>query len=242
MRYFKVLGVGLLAMFGVLAFAITATSSAATVTLPDVHVLSSGTYPAHLSFSDNKPTVSKLSNELGGELKGTGLLLLFLIFGLSSLGSFEVLFLKVLEPKTGDSCITTGDHSGEVLLKGSFHIVPTTTAGAPAILYLFAPFKITCGPKSFKVEGSSLSNIVFKSGSTEAEDLTELCGESTGNGAGKATVREYINDNGTKVVAVLTSELGLGAGESAEEVTGQVCPEALKTSSGLVNTFQILQR
>jgi hypothetical protein len=241
MRYFKVLGVGLLAMFGVMAFAITATSSAATVTLPDVHVLSTGTYPAHLSFSDNKPTASKLSNELGGELKGTGLLLLFLIFGLSSLGSFEVLFLKVLEPKTGDSCITTGDHSGEVLLKGTFHIVPTTTAGAPAILYLFAPFKITCGPKTFKVSGSSLSPITFP-GSSESEGLTELCGTSKGNGAGKAEVTEFINDNGTKVVAVLTSELGLGEGESAEEVGEEVCPEALKTSSGLVNTFQVLQR
>jgi hypothetical protein len=153
-----------------------------------------------------------------------------------------VLFLKVLEPKTGDSCITTGDHSGEVLLKGSFHIVPTTTAGAPAILYLFAAFKLTCGPKTFKVSGAILTPIVFKSGSTESEDLTELCVVSTGNGAGKATATEYINDNGTKVDARLTTELGIGESESVIEVTGEICPEALRTSSGLINTFQILQR
>jgi hypothetical protein len=59
---------------------------------------------------------------------------------------------------------------------------------------------------------------------------------------GKASVTEYINDNGTKVKATLTSELGLGEGESAEEIGEEVCPEALKTSSGLVNTFQVLQR
>jgi hypothetical protein len=241
MRHFKVLGVGLLAMFGVMAFAITATSSAAAVTLPDAHVLSTGTYPLHLDFSDNKPTASQLSNELGGELKGTGLLLLFLIFGLSSLGSFEVLFLKVLEPKTGDLCFTGSDATGEVLLKGSFHIVPLTPTGEPAVLYLFAAFKITCGPKTFKVSGSTLSPIVFKAGSTEGEDLTELCGEIKGK-EGKAKVTEYINDNGTKLKATLTSELGLGEGESAENVEEEVCPEALKTSSGLVNTFQILQR
>jgi hypothetical protein len=242
MRHFKVLGIGLLAMFGVLAFAITTTSSAATVTLPDVHVLSTGTYPLHLSFSDNKPTATKLSNELGGELEGTGLLLLFLIFGLSSLGSFEVLFLKVLEPKTGNSCITSGDKSGEVLIKGSFHVVPTEPRGEPAVLYLYAPFKLTCGPKTFKVSGSVLTPARFKSGSTELEGLTEACGVSEGNGSGVAKVREYINDNGTKVVAVITSELGEGEGESALEVEGEVCPEALKTSSGLVNTFQVLQR
>src|ERR1700685_179424 len=98
MRYFKVLGVGLLAVFGVMAFAITAMSSAATVTLPDAHLGAGESYPLHLQFSDNKPTASKLSNAAGGKLEGTGLLLLFLLTGLSSLGSFEVLFLDVLNP------------------------------------------------------------------------------------------------------------------------------------------------
>jgi hypothetical protein len=236
MRYFKVLGVGLLAVFGVMAFAITATSSAATVTLPDVHVLSGESYPLHLNFSDNKPTASQLSNATGGKLQGTGLLLLFLTFGLSSLGSFEVLFLDVLNPKGGASCITAGDKSGEVLLKGSFHIVPTTTSGTPAILYLFAKFTITCGALKAHVEGSALSPITFP-GSSESESLTSLCGKSEGNGKGVANVREYINDNGTKVVAVLTSELGSGEGESAEEVVGEVCPEALEGKM-----FQVLQR
>jgi hypothetical protein len=235
MRYLKVLGAGVLAVFGVMAFVITATSSAAAVALPDVHVLSCESYPLHLNFSDNKPTVTKLSNEAGGKLFGTGLLLLFLIFGLSSLGSFEVLFLKVLEPKTGNSCSTTGDSAGEVLLKGSFHIVPTAPTGSTAILYLFAPFKITCGTVKNSVEGETLSPITEEG--TEGTDLTKLCGTSTGNGAGKPTVTEYINDNGTKVKVALTSDIGGLEGESAEEVTGEVCPEALGGKM-----FQILQR
>jgi hypothetical protein len=236
MRYLKVLGVGLLATLGVMAFTITATSSAATVTLPDVHVLSGESYPLHLQFSDNKGTLSKLSNAKGGKLEGSGLLLLFLTFGLSSLGSFEVLFLAVKEPKEAVSCITSGDHSGEVLLKGSFHIVPTSATGTPAILYLFKQFSITCGAKLFEVEGSSLSPITFP-GSSETESLTQLCGKSEGNGKGVASVTEYINDNGTKVKAVLTTELGSGPGQSAEEVTGEVCPEALEGKM-----FQVLQR
>jgi hypothetical protein len=235
MRYLKVLGAGVLAVFGVMAFVITATSSAAAVALPDVHVLSGESYPLHLNFSDNKPTVTKLSNEAGGKLAGTGLLLLFLTFGLSSLGSFEVLFLKVLEPKTGNSCSTTGDSAGEVLLKGSFHIVPTKTTGATAVLYLFAPFKITCGTVKDSVEGSTLSPITEKG--TEGTNLTELCGTSTGNGKGTPTVTEYINDNGTKVKVALTSDIGGLEGESAEEITGEVCPEALGGKM-----FQLLQR
>jgi hypothetical protein len=237
MRYRKILGVGLLAMFEVLTLTITATSSATSVALPDIHVLAGESYPLQLIFSDNKPTATTLSNSAGGKLEGTGLLLLFLVMGLSSLGSFEVLFLKVLNPKSNDTCITTGDKSGEVLLKGTFHIVPTTTSGAPAVLYLFAPFKISCGPLKASVEGSLLTPIKFPS-SSESEDLTELSVKSEGNGSGVADVREYINGNGTKVKAVLTSELGSGEAESAEEVTGEVssevCPEG--------GMFQVLQR
>jgi hypothetical protein len=236
MRYFRVLSVGLLAMFGVLAFAITVTSSAATVALPDIHVLSGESYPLHLNFSDNKPTSTKLTNMGGGKLEGTGLLLLVLIFGLSSLGSFEVLFLKVINPKGGASCITTGDKSGEILLKGSFHIVPTTATGTPAVLYLFAKFTITCGALKAHVEGSTLS-LGNAEGTSESEAGTEVCGSITGNGSGVPTTREYINDNGTKVLATLTSELGAGEGESALEVTGEVCAEALEGKM-----FQVLQR
>jgi hypothetical protein len=241
MRHLKVLGVGVLAMFGLMAFAITAASSA-EVTLPDVHLLSTETYPLHLNFSDNKPTATKLSNAKGGKLEGTGLLLLFLTFGLSSLGSFEVLFLKVFEPKSKVLCNSVGDPtgSGEVLLKGSFHIVPTTANGEPlAILFLFAPFKIECeaGAKKFSVKGEALSSIKFKANPTEAESLTELCGVSTGNGAGKPTLTEYINDAGAKVKVQLLSELGSGEGESAEEVGGEVCPEALGGKM-----FQVLNR
>src|ERR1700683_4701036 len=169
MRSFKVLGAGLVAVLGVLAFAITAASSAATVALPDVHVLSGESYPLHLQFSDNKPTASKLSNAKGGKLEGTGLLLLFLVTGLSSLGSFTLALLDVLNPKSNDSCITTGDKSGEVLIKGTFHIVPTTASGAPAILYLFAPFTLTCGPLKANFEGSLLSRVVVKGGGREGE-------------------------------------------------------------------------
>jgi hypothetical protein len=238
MRLLKVLSVGLLAMFSLQAFAITATSSAIVI-LPDTHVLSTETYPLHLSFSDNKPTAIKITNHLGGKLEATGLLLLSLTFGLSTPGSFEALFLKVLEPKANALCNTAGDPAGEVLLKGSFHVVPTTATGALAVLHLFAPFKIECqaGLKKFNVKGATLSSIVFKTGSTESESLTEGCGEVTGNGTGIPTLREYINDEGTKVKVQLLTDLGVGEGESALEVGGEVCSEALGGKM-----FQILQR
>jgi hypothetical protein len=239
MRYLKLLGVGLLAMFGVMACAITATSSAVVI-LPDTHVLSAETYPLRLSFSDNKPTAMKISNSKGAKLEGTGLLLLSTTLGLAMPGSFEVSFLKVLEPKSKVLCNSVGDPtgSGEVLVKGSFHIVPTTATGALAVLHLFAPFKIECeaGAKKFSIKGETLSEIKFP-GSSESESLTQGCGEITGNGAGVPTLKEYINDEGTKVKVQLLSELGSGEGETALEVAGEVCSEALGGKM-----FQVLQR
>jgi hypothetical protein len=241
MRYLTVLGVGLLAMFGGMAFAIT-PASYAVVALPDTHVLSAETYPLRLSFSDNKPTAIKLSNAKGGKLEGTGLLLFSTTFGLAMPGSFEVSFLKVLEPKSIALCNSVGDPtgSGEVLVKGSLHIVPTTATGTPlAALELFAPFKIECeaGAKKFSIKGETLAEIKFKAGSTESESLTEGCVVATGNGAGKPNLSEYINDEDTKVKVQLLSELGSGEGESALEVRGEVCPEALGGKM-----FQVLQR
>jgi hypothetical protein len=240
MRYLTVLGVGLLAMFGGMAFAITPASYAA-VALPDTHVLSTETYPLRLSFSDNKPTGIKISNKKGGKLEGTGLLLFSTTFGLAMPGSFEVSFLKILEPKAKALCNSVGapTGSGEVLVKGSLHIVPTTATGTPlAVLDLFAPFKIECeaGLKKFSIKGDTLSEIKFP-GSSESESLTQGCVEAKGNGAGVPTLKEYINDEGTKVKVQLLSELGSGEGETALEVVGEVCPEALGGKM-----FQVLQR
>jgi hypothetical protein len=236
MKHVRVLGVGLMMMLGVLAFAVTASSSA-TIVLPDLHVLSAESYPLYLSFPDNKSTPMKLISAFGGKLIGTGVLLLFLTFELSSLGSFEVLFLKVTEPKENRTCNTGGDKEGEVLIKGSFHIVPTAATGTPAILYEFRESSLECGKgiKSVKIKGDSLSPVNL--GTTkESEDYTSLGTEFEGNGKGKPSLTEYISDSGTKVKVKLESEFGTGFAESAEEVGEEVCPETEK------KMFSILDR
>jgi hypothetical protein len=234
MRYLKLLSVGVMAVFAVFAFAVTASSSA--LVLPDIHVLSGETYPLHLNFSDNKTTHSNLNDTAGNKLEGTGLLLLFLTFELSSLGSFEALFLKVINKK-GASCNSEGDPSGEVLIKGSFHIVPLNTSKEDAILYLFKELTIECnaGKEKVFVKGSLLSPINFK-GVAETSDFTELCGSALGDNKGKNTVTKYLEDAGNSAEAKIEANFGTGFHQGAEEVP-EICPEALGGKM-----FQVLNR
>jgi hypothetical protein len=235
MRHLKILGMTLIAMF---ALGIMATSASAEQVLPDIHALATIEYPLHLQFNDNGTTPSKLTDVAGNELSGKGLLLLFLLKELSALGEFEVLFLHVekLVKGVGTPCKKAGEKAtGEVLITGTFHIVPLNTLHEDGVLYLFNELEIECGLAKVKVRGAVISTVNYKT-VKESEDFTELCGKLEGNGAGKNKLTEYLNDNGTKVKAILEAEFGNGFKQAAEEV-GEICPVTL--NKGM---FSVLQR
>jgi hypothetical protein len=225
MRYLKVLTVALVAM---LAYGIVATSAFA---LPDISLLPGEKYPLHLNLEDNGKTVTRFVDTAGNELSGAGLKLLFLINELTSLGTFEALFLNVKRLPQKESCNTEGNKIGEELVKGTFRVTwLTLTPLTNGILFLFKELKIKCPALTVRIRGSFISSLKEpKAG----EEVTELCGKLEGNGKGKNNLQEFENDKGEKVKAILEDNFGTGFLQLAVEVTGEstgneVCAKALE--------------
>jgi hypothetical protein len=220
------LGVTLLATF-ILSLMVT---SASALTLPDIHAL---TYPLHLSFADNGNTPGKFIDTAGNKWESKGFLLLLEIGELTSLGTYGMLFLNLQNPTTKETCKTAGDAAGEVLIHGTFHIVPLNTSKEDGILFLFKEFKITCGTEIVKVRGAVISTVNFE-GKSESEEFTQLCGKLTGDGKGHNNITEYLNDGGTKTKGLLEDERGLGFNPLAVEIGEEFCMKALNSGMFLI--------
>jgi hypothetical protein len=153
-----------------------------------------------------------LSSSEGSQLTGVGLLLLLQTASLTSLGTFEALFLDV--SKSSESCHSVGDETGSVLMHGTFHIVYTALSPLGiGILYLLSPLTMKCGGVELKVKGSMLSSIV----ATGEGELTSMLGVLKGNGKGKPSLTTYYNSEGTAVKAKLEANFGIGFVETSEE-------------------------
>lgn len=218
MRHLKILGVALVAMF---ALGITATSAFA---LPDISIALGGAYPIHLQFGDNGKTKSLLETITGAALHGEGLLLLLLTKELSSLGTYEALFLNVIGPlpKT-TNCNTEGDKKGEVLTTGTFHVVYIKlTPLTLGIAFLTAPVTIKCEKTTTKVEGCALSTLEAAEG-----ELTKVSGELKGE-KGKNNLTKYFNSEGKEVECKLLSNFGTGNQQSDEVVAEPIPLEVLE--------------
>ncbi len=225
MRYLKVLGVALVAMF---ALGITAISASA---LPDLSVTLGSAYPIHVNFADNGTTITKLETTGGSKLAGKGVSVLLLSENtLSSLGTFEAVFLGV---KDGSAACSNGTEKETVATKGTYHLVtvtltPTLTSG---VAFLVTPLTITCAKVKVEVEGCALSTLTAAAG-----EITEASGELKGKN-GKNTLEKFENDSGTSVECILKANFGTGllqADEIVEElVTLKVLESKMFEISGL---------
>src|ERR1700685_521214 len=139
MKHLKLLGVALAALF---ALGITTATAFA---LPDVSLtLAGSSFPLHLDVT-LLSVATQLSTSGGAHMEGVGFLLLLLALSLTSLGTFEALFTKVREGGTNE-CKSPGDPKGEVLTKGTYHIVWTSLSPLTlGELFLVEPLTITCG-------------------------------------------------------------------------------------------------
>jgi hypothetical protein len=228
MKYLKVFG---LALVAVVALGVSMASSA--FALPDLSVTLGEGYPLHIQVT--LLTVrTHLSNVVTGggveELHGEGLLLLFLTFSLTDLGTFEALFTKV-QTRAGVACKSSGDPSEEVLTLGTFHIVWTSLRGSArgltlGELFLPLPFMITCGAKTVNIQGSVLSSL-NSNRLQAASDYTQLGGLLQGNGEGEPKLVWFYNESGNPVKAKLEANFGSGFRQSAEEVEEEVVASSL---------------
>jgi hypothetical protein len=190
----------------------TATSASA---LPDISLT---LIDLELTFNDNA----------GNLYTSIGYLLLLLTQQLTALGTFEELFLDV-EDEQGEKCNSVGDPLGEVLTKGTFHIVYTILSPLRlGILFLYAPFTIICGAAETDIRGSEL--VPISGAGTEGTELVSILIIFLANGKGKPSLTTYYNDGGTAVKAKLEAEAGAGFMEAAEEDDVEITLLALKTN------------
>jgi hypothetical protein len=204
MKSLKLFGVALMALFTV---GITMATSA--FALPEINVTLTSAFPIHLGVT-NLTIKTKLSEGSGTALSGEGILLLYLATELTSLGKFEASFEKIEAPISG-SCNTTGDKAGEILTKGTWHLVYTSLSPLTlGILHLVQPFSFKCGSLEFTIKGSIIAGV----SNPFLGQLESLGGILDGNGSGKPNIRGYYLDNGQTAKA----KLEVGTAESAEEV------------------------
>jgi hypothetical protein len=203
------------------AFGLALATSSSALTLPDVSIALGGSYP--LTGRATSLTVTgKLSNPVEA-LEGVGGLLFVSVDQLTSLGTFEALFTKV-KTAAGTGCASEGDTNEEILFKGTFHLVPAA-GGRVLILVLVTPFKVNCGTKSIKVQGSGLG--ALKNLGTEGTEYTGLsAGPIRGNGEGKPVLTTYLTDSETVATAKLESNFGSGFKESALEIEEEMSATA----------------
>jgi hypothetical protein len=227
MRHFKLLGaaVAALCMMGI------ATASTAFA-LPDISVtLTGASYPLHLEVT-LLTVKTKLSNVVKETITGEGILVLYTLTELGHLGTFEALFTHT--KKGTEACFSeegsTKDPSGEILTKGSWHLVYTSLPSGSGlqlgILYLVAPVKIKCGTIEVSVKGNTLSSVDSLT-LPETTEFTTLSGILKGNGEGKPNINFFYNEGGTSVKAKLEANFGTGFKEAAEEVEELITVTAL---------------
>jgi len=205
MRHVKTLGVTLVAIFtlGVMALGMTATSAFA---LPDVSLLagSTETFPVDLHFADNGTTPTKLETTAGPLLKGTGVEILLELTKLSPLGTFSTDFLNVTNG-AGESCHSSGEKAGVVLVTGEWHLVPITTKPLlnGTALLLGSLVLVECSKEKVDIRGCALATTTVE----EGKDYTGSTGALATNGKGQQEHREYLNDVPENVKCVLTTEI-----------------------------------
>jgi hypothetical protein len=221
------------AMMTASVLALAAATSASA--LPDVSVtLSGGTYPLHLEVT-LLTVKTKLTNVVKENLTGEGLLLLVLLSELGHLGTYEALFTKI-ESKSGTECFSEEnakkDPVGEILTKGTWHLVYTSLSGSSqglqlGVLALASPVEVVCGTEIIKVKGDLLSSVAAQGGA-ETEEYTKGSGVLLGNKEGKPNITIFYNEAGTSVKAKLEANFGTGFKEADEEVEEVITSTALE--------------
>jgi hypothetical protein len=200
-----------------------AASSASA--LPDISLtLEGATYPVHMSVTA-LTIKTKLTNLVKEGLVGEGVLIIVFLNELGHLGTYEALFTKVVN-KAGTPCSSEEagrkDPSGEVLSKGTWHLVYTSLAGSSqglqlGVLALASPSEVVCGAEVVKVKGDELGSVQTLEG-TEATEYDSGTGVLLGNAEGSPNIRFFYNEAGASVRTRLEVNFGSGFKEGDEEL------------------------
>jgi hypothetical protein len=159
---------------------------------------------------------TELTNVVKENIKSEGGLIYSTLDELGHLGTYEVLYTKVTNE--GHPCFSEEggrkDPEGEVLTKGTWHLVYTSLASLPqglqlGLLALASPVTIKCGAREIGVKGDLLAS-VDTLGGTEAEEYVGAGGILKGNGEGLPNIKFFYNEAGTSVKVKLEANFGTG--------------------------------
>ena len=123
-----------------------------------------------ISSASDHPTNNGIFSELqssAAKMEGKGLLLEITLLNTattSGIGIYLALFLEVKNPSTGESCSTSGDATGEVLLPANTILLVSTSSSTGALqvglLFDISEFTMTCsGGREIKPKGSVLGYV-----------------------------------------------------------------------------------
>jgi hypothetical protein len=168
---------------------------------------------------------TKLTNIVKETLTGEGILVIVFLNELGHLGTYEALFTKVVN-REATACFSEEnakkDPSGEVLTKGTWHLVYTSLSGSTqglqlGVLALASPVEVVCGAEVIKVKGDELGSVQTLEG-TEATEYDSGTGVLLGDGEGSPNIKFFYNEAGASVKAKLEVNFGSGFKEGDEEL------------------------
>lgn len=200
-----------------------ALASAATAfVLPDAHVLSGDTYPVTGEGLIEGTEVGMVETELGEKLTGNGVAISGEFLELSASGPGTLTYKGVSEPKSKTSCNTAGQAPGTVRISGEYDMVDiSTTPLTIAGLLLFKEVAVECNSGKLKIKARGPILVKIEKVTSEA-DLTEFGAVENCTAKGKQELKEYLNDEGVKVKAVLTLNFGLGFETGCKRFTKEI--------------------
>jgi hypothetical protein len=206
MRYIKMLGLTLVAVFA-LASAVTATSAMA-LELPDLHILEGEAYPVTGEGVIKGAAVAELQSTLGTTIAASEVKVLMKLEALSALGPIDFHFTGA---KLGTvPCKTKPDETEVILVPGEYHVIDLPVGGVltPFILILFAELTIECNKLAIKVKPPAIAKLEKLTSGTD----TKLVGaQPKCTKAGEQEFKTYFNDLGEeKTKQLLLINAGLG--------------------------------
>jgi len=206
----RLLKAGLVPLLLVSALGLASAVPALALELPDVHVLSGETYPVIGEGTIEGPEVAAIETELGEKLTASSVTVTGEFRELSPSGSGTLTYKGLEEPKSKSSCNTSGDPAGVVKILGEYHVVDTSESPlTAAALLLFNELVVLCNSGKLKVKARGPVVIKLEK-ITSGVDFTEFGAIANCSPKGKQELKEYLNDEGKKVKAVMTLNFGLG--------------------------------
>jgi len=206
MRYIKMLGLTLVAVFA-LGSAVVATSAMA-LELPDLHILEGEAYPVTGEGVIKAAKVVTLESTIGAKFEAEEVKVLFKLEALSALGPIDFHFTGV---KLGTAaCNSQGDAAGVILVRGEYHVVGVLVNNVltPFLLILFTEFTLECGKLAIKIKPPIISKLEKL---TSGTDTTKVGTQPKCTKAGEQEFKTYFNDAGEeKTKQLLLVNVGLG--------------------------------